>query len=191
MISKISYFGFAVYLVECHIDNTLDRTNCMTRIIISGTVYKKEMFQATLAVKGSILGRAPVAVAGNFVALADRSGMNVNVFNAGASNYPLIRTLSVRKPCIVHEICRSFISISLITQDCHDMLINAILVSGDGTIISSGWDCQVVRWNAKESQKSDSIKLECYVNTMSWVDQKDMVFLVGGKSGYLAKVQFD
>ena len=58
-------------------------------------VYKKEEFSDTLAVKGSMIGRAPVAVSDTYVVLADRSGMNVNVYDSKQKEYPLLATLKV------------------------------------------------------------------------------------------------
>ena len=58
-------------------------------------VYKKEEFSDTLAVKGSMIGRAPVAVNDTYVVLADRSGMNVNVYDSKQKEYPLLATLKV------------------------------------------------------------------------------------------------
>ena len=58
-------------------------------------MYKKEEFQATLAVKGTMIGRAPVAVSESYVALADRSGLFVQVYDAKDSKYKAIHTLKV------------------------------------------------------------------------------------------------
>ena len=73
--------------------------NFVTIILIfflpTATVYKKEEFLATLAVKGSMIGRAPVDVSDQYVVLADRSGMNVNVYE-NCSEYPLISSFKVR-----------------------------------------------------------------------------------------------
>ena len=65
-------------------------------------VYKKEEFLSTLAVKGSMIGRAPVDVSDKYVVLADRSGMNVNVYKNDGSQYPLISSFKVQ--CTMHMV---------------------------------------------------------------------------------------
>jgi len=132
------------------------------------TVYKKEEFLATLAVKGSMIGRAPVHVSEQFVVLADRSGMNVNVY-ANSPEYPLLSSL----------------------KDGHDMIINTVCagISGEN-IYSSGWDARVIRWDTAKAQKNaEYICQKGYINYMTFAEDESTL-IVGGKGGLLEKLKF-
>ena len=59
-----------------------------------GVVYKKECFKETMAVKGSLTGRAPVVVSDHHVALVDRSGFQVNLHRYDNEKFPVIGTTS-------------------------------------------------------------------------------------------------
>jgi len=132
-------------------------------------VYKKEEFSDTLAVKGSMIGRAPVAVNDTYVVLADRSGMNVNVYDSKQKEYPLLTTF----------------------KGGHDMIINTVCVGGSSeTIYSSGWDTKVIRWNCQKAQKEEEYVCEKgYINYMTF-GEDDRTLIIGGKGGLLEKIRY-
>ena len=129
--------------------------------------FTREEFRQTLAVKGSVAGRAPVVVDDQTIACVERSsGLNVSLYEYDNGKFPAKGSL----------------------KDGHDMIINALLINGN-SLVSAGWDSKIVLWDIKALQKKQEFGCESYINTLCWADKDKKQVLAGGKNEYLIWVQ--
>jgi len=129
--------------------------------------FSREEFQTTLALQGSVRGRAPVLVDENHILCVDQSGgMNIKVYDYKDKDYS--------QKCNL--------------QDGHDMIINALLLSSKSAV-SAGWDGKLVLWDLETKKQEQQYQCDSYINTLAWLDSEKKQILAGGKSGFLVKVQ--
>lgn len=129
--------------------------------------YTREEFKQTLAVKGSVPGRAPVVVDDQTIACVERgSGLNISLFHYDNAKFPSKGSL----------------------KDGHDMIINALLLN-QNYVVSAGWDGRIILWDMTDFQKKKEFNCESYINTLCWFDKDKKQVLAGGKNGYLIFVQ--
>ena len=91
----------------------------------------------TVQVRYTFPGRAPVALgeAGELLVCPDRGGMSLQVLRSREGRLRTVQTLSK-----------------------HDMIVNAVLLAGPATILSAGWDSQLVCW----------VSCHCHCGLTSW-----------------------
>ena len=64
--------------------------------------FSREEFAQTVAVRGTIRGRAPAVVDERHIICVDRAGMDVTVYEYDNSKFPLKASLKVKKNTLMH-----------------------------------------------------------------------------------------
>jgi len=154
--------------------NAFNSRNNDTMVTDLTTVYLSTRYKETMAVKLSLNGRAPIVVTDHHVAMLDRSAYTVNIYQYDNQKFPSVSTTADGE------------------HGGHEMVINAILLSEDGLhVVSSGWDGRVIMWETATGSKVTEYQCDVYINTLSWArqDGSHREVFVGGKDGYLARIQ--